>query len=150
MSSKATNRIPLWVNIMQGILILIMVQQVVEYFFGHSGLVDAGIAVQGDPQLNLIYEMGSRLGVIVAASIFVMVTQNLRQYLVVLFMNVVREGTEMFVDPLWPVADAPLSPTADFLFHVVIVAIEVAAFVTVLKIIRREDHAEGNTEAEAA
>lgn len=142
MNIKFKSRIPLWVNIMQAVLIMIMAQQVVEYFFGHGGLVDAGIAVEGDPQLNLIYEMGSRLGVMVAASVFVMVTQNPRQYLVVLFMNVVREGTEMFVDPLWPVADAPFSPTVDFLIHVVIVAIEVAAFVSVLKIIRQADNAE--------
>ncbi len=98
--------------------------------------------VEGDTQLNLIYEMGSRLGVIVAASVFVMITQNPRQYLVVVFMNVVREGTEVFVDPLWPVADTPFSPTADFLIHVVIVAIEVAALVTVWKIIRQADRAE--------
>ncbi len=48
----------------------------------------------------------------------------------------------MFVDPLWPVADAPFSPTVDFLIHVVIVAIEVTPFVTVLKITRQADNAE--------
>ncbi len=138
MTEKTKRRIPLWVNIMQAVLILIMAMQVFEYFFGHDGLVSAGLAVEGDPQLNLIYEMGSRLGVIVIASVFVMITQNPMQYLVVLIMNVFREGTEMIIDPLWPVADAPFSPTADFIIHVVIVAIEIAALLTVLKIVKQE------------
>ena len=138
---KRKSRIPLWVNIMQAILILIMAVQVFEYYFDHDGLVAAGIQVEGDPSLNLIYEMGARLGVIALASIFVMFTQNAKQYLVVLLMNVFREGQEMIIDPLFPVADAPVSPTIDFAVHVVIVAIEIAAFVAVLKIVRREDEA---------
>ncbi len=132
------SQIPLWVNIMQAILILIMAVQVVEYFFGHDGLVAAGIQVQGDPSLNLIYEMGARLGVMVVASVFVMITQDPRQYLVVLIMNVFREGQEMIIDPLYPVADAPASPTVDFFIHVVIVVIEIAALLAVLKITRQE------------
>lgn len=123
---------------MQAILILIMVVQVFEYFFGHDGLVAAGIQVQGDPSLNLIYEMGARLGVIAVASVFVMITQDPRQYLVVLIMNVFREGQEMIIDPLFPVADAPAPPIVDFFIHVVIVAIEIAALLTVLKIARQE------------
>lgn len=134
-------QIPLWVNVMQAILILIMAVQVIEYFFDHDGLVSAGITVVGDPSLNLIYEMGARLGVIVIGSLFVMITQDPKQYLVVLVMNVFREGQEMFIDPLYPVADAPFSPTADFLIHVVIVAIEIAALVTVIKIVRQQDQA---------
>ncbi len=123
---------------MQGILVLIMLQQVFELFLDHDALVSAGLLVDGDPQLNLIYEMGSRLGVIALASIFVMITQNPVQYLVVLLMNVLREGGEMFIDPLYPVADAPASPAVDFGIHVVIVLIEVAALVTVWKIARQE------------
>lgn len=125
---------------MQAILILIMAVQVFEYFFNHDGLVGAGVTVQGDGNLNLIYEMGARLGVIVIASVYVMITQNARQYLVVLLMNIFREGQEMIIDPLWPVADAPVSPAVDFAIHVVIVLIEIAAFVAVLKIVREEDN----------
>ena len=139
MSERPKRRIPLWVNIMQGVLILIMVQQVFENFFDHDALVRAGFAVEGDPAKNLIYEMGARLGVMVVASVFVMITQNPLQYLVVLIMNVAREGQEMIIDPLWPVADAPASPMADFAIHVVIVAIEIAALVTLYRITKRED-----------
>lgn len=142
MIRNAKSEIPLWVNIMQAVLILIMVVQVFEYYFDHDALVAAGIGVEGDPQLNLIYEMGGRLGVIALASIFVMITQNARQYLVVLIMNVFREAQETFIDPLFPVADAPASPAADFAIHVVIVLIEIAALIAVIRVIRREDEAE--------
>ncbi|MGH1489870.1 MAG: hypothetical protein ACRBK7_10835 [Acidimicrobiales bacterium] len=138
MTEQTKRRIPLWVNIMQAVLILIMVVQVYEHFFNHGALAAAGWETEGDPALNLIYEMGARLAVMVVASIFVMITQNPRQYLVVLIMNVVRESLEGVIDPLYPVADAPAAPLADFLIHVVIVAIEVAALVVVARIVRRE------------
>ena len=141
MSNESTRRIPLWVNLMQAVLILIMVVQVFENFFNHDALVSAGLGVTGDPQLNFIYEMGSRLFVMVVASVFVMVTQNPRQYLVVLVMNVVRESFEGIIDPLWPVADAPAPPWVDFAIHVAIVAIELAALITVWKIAKNEDAA---------
>ena len=138
MSEDTTRRIPLWVNIMQGALVLIMAVQVYEHFFNHSALTAAGWETEGDPALNLVYEMGARLAVMVVASVFVMITQNPAQYLVVLIMNVVRESLEGVIDPLYPVADAPASPMADFLIHVVIVAIEVAALIAVARIVKRE------------
>ena len=138
MSEGTTRRIPLWVNIMQGVLVLIMVAQVYEHFFNHSALTAAGWETEGDPALNLVYEMGARLAVMVVASVFVMITQNPAQYLVVLIMNVLRESLEGVIDPLYPVADAPASPMADFLIHVVIVAIEVTALIAVARIVKAE------------
>ena len=137
MTEQPKIRIPLWVNIMQAVLILIMAVQVYELFFNHDALTAAGWETEGDPALNLVYEMGARLAVMVVASIFVMITQNPKQYLVVLIMNVVRESMEGIIDPLYPVADAPAPPVADFFIHVVIVAIEIAALVTVARIARR-------------
>ncbi len=142
MNGMSKSRIPLWVNIMQAILILIMVVQVFEYFLDHDSLRAAGILIDGDPSLNLVCEMGARLGVIVIASVFVMVTQDPKQYLVVLLMNVAREGQEMIIDPLYPVADAPASPAVDFAIHVVIVVVEIVALVTVLRLVRREGQSE--------
>lgn len=138
-SKRNKSAIPLWVNGMQAVLILIMLVQVYGYFFDHQSLIDAGITINGVPDLNLIYEMGARLFVMVIAAVFVMITQNPKQYLVVLIMNVFREGMEMFIDPLYPLANAPAGPLADFLIHVVIVAIEVWALITVLRIVRREN-----------
>ncbi len=131
-------RIPLWVNIMQGGLIAIMAVQVYEHFFDHEAIASMGWATDGDASLNLIYEMGARLVVMIVASLLVMISQDPRQYLVVLVMNVVREAQEGVIDPLWPVADAPAGPLVDFVIHVIIVAIELAALVTVARIAMRD------------
>ena len=131
--------IPLWVNLLQAVLILIMTQQVFELFLDHGALNAKGWSTEGDANLNLVYEMGARLGAMVVISIFVMVTQNPRQYVVVLLLNVVREASEGIIDPLYPVDNAPAGPWTDFIIHVVVVAIEVAALVTVLRIARRQD-----------
>ncbi len=134
MSNTRKSGIPIWVNIMQAILILIMLAQVYMYFFNHQMMADTGVTVAGDPMLNLVYEMGARTFVMVIASIFVMITQDPRQFLVVLLMNIVREGQEMIIDPLFPVLNAPVSPAADFWIHVVIVAVEILAFIAVYRI----------------
>lgn len=139
MTRVLKRRIPTWVNAMQVILILIMLGQAYLCFFGHEGWAAAGVSIEGNPSLNIIYETGSRLLVMVVASVYVLITQDARQWLVVLLMNVVREGQEMIIDPLWPVANAPASPMTDFAIHVVIVAIEVAAFATVLAITRQKN-----------
>ena len=130
-------KIPRWINIMQTILVLIMLGQVYMYFFNHQMMADSGVLVQGVPMLNLVYEMGARTFVMVLVSIYVLINQNPLQYLVVLFMNIVREGQEMFIDPLFPILNAPVSPMVDFIIHVVIVAIEIWAFITVLKISKK-------------
>ena len=130
-------KIPLWINIMQAVLIIIMLSQVYMYFFNHQMMAATGVAVEGTPTLNLIYEMGARTFVMVIASIYVMVKQDPKQYLVILLMNIVREGQEMIIDPLFPILNAPATPMVDFLIHVVIVAIEIWAFITVLKISRQ-------------
>lgn len=116
-----------------------MLAQVYMYFFNHQMMVDSGIPVEGVPTLNLIYEMGSRTLVIALGAIFVLITQNPKQFLVVLFMNIFREGQEMIIDPLFPLSNAPASPIVDFWIHVVIVAIEVLAFIAVFRITRQED-----------
>lgn len=45
----------------------------------------------------------------------------------------------MFIDLLYLVADAPISPGVDFTIHVVIVAVEIVAPLTVLSFARRDD-----------
>ncbi len=136
--NTSDSKIPLWVNIMQAILILIMLGQVYMYFFNHQMMTDSGIQVDSIPMLNLVYEMGARTLVMALISIYVMITQNPFQYLVVLIMNVIRESLEMIIDPLYPVLNAPASPTVDFWIHVVIVAIEILALITVYRIIEKK------------
>ncbi|RKR15392.1 hypothetical protein CLV91_1477 [Maribacter vaceletii] len=137
MTTLNKTQIPLWVNIMQSILILIMLGQVYMYFLNHQMIVNSGIQVEGIPNLNLIYEMGARTLVMAIISIYVMITQSPKQYIIILIMNVLREGLETIIDPLYPVLNAPASPMVDLGIHLIIVAIEVWAFVTVLRITKK-------------
>ena len=126
-------QIPLWVNVFMLILLGFMAIQIYWFYFNHDALLAAGITIEGGPDLNIMYTTAGRLVAMVAATLFVMITQNPHQYLVVLLMSIVREGQEMFIDPIYPYANAPNSPVGDFGVHVVIVALEIAAFVVVLK-----------------
>lgn len=133
------SRIPIWVNVVQIILVLIMLMQVYWNYVDHQLLLEQGITIAGVPDLNIIYTLAGRTATMAAGAIFVLLTQNPKQFLVILFMNIVREGQEMIIDPLFPLANAPAAPAADFAAHVVIVAIEILMFVTILRIARRED-----------
>ena len=93
--------IPIWVNVLQVLLTLIMLGQVYMYFFDHDLLSATGVVIYGTPDLNLVYEMGGRTLTMAAASIFVLIMQDTRQFLVVLFMNILREGVETIIDPLF-------------------------------------------------
>ena len=72
----------------------------------------------------------------IAESVFVLITQNPHQYLVVLFMSIFREGQETIIDPLFPYANA--APMADFVIHLVIVALEIWAFIIVYRMTKKE------------
>lgn len=134
------SRIPVWVNVVQILLTLIMLMQVFWNYVDHELLLEQGITLAGAPDLNMAYTLGGRTATMAAAAIFVLITQNPKQYLVVLFMNIVREGQEMFIDPLFPLANADAAPAVDFGIHIVIVAIEILAFIAVFKITRQEDN----------
>lgn len=136
-----TSPIPLWVNLLLVVLIALMGIQVVWNYFDNQVLLDSGITIQGDPDQNVIYTTAGRLVAMIAVSVLVLVTQNPAQYVVVMFMSAIREAQEMFIDPLYPMADAPVSPAVDFSVHVVIVAAEVAALVVVYRLWKAQDTA---------
>ena len=77
----------------------------------------------------------------ITIAIFVLITQNPNQYLVVLLLSILREGRETFIDPLFPYANAG-PPLIDFGMHVIIVALQVWAFIIVYKIARQENQVE--------
>tara|TARA_R110001583_G_scaffold31479_1_gene107632 strand:- start:3595 stop:4047 length:453 start_codon:yes stop_codon:yes gene_type:complete len=142
MNNQLNKKIPMWVNIVQGILILIMLQQVYMFFFDHQAVAASGISVDGSsPNLNLLYEFAARTATMAIISIFVMISQNPRYFIVILLMNLLREGQETIIDPLFPLLNAPVSPMGDLLIHIAIIAIELWAFITVLKIVREMDKA---------
>ena len=93
------SRIPIWVNIFLIVIVLLMTLQAFWFYFDHQALLDAGITIQGAPDLNIMYTTAGRLVAMIAASIFVLITQNPYQHLVVWFMSIFREGQEMFIDP---------------------------------------------------
>lgn len=130
--------IPIWVNVFLVAIVLLMAVRVVWYYFNHQYLLDAGITIEGDPDKNVMYTTAGRLVAMIGASIFVLVTQNPAQHAVVWFMSILREGQEMFIDPLFPYANSPAAPIVDFGMHVVIVALEIAAFVIVYRLARQE------------
>ena len=134
--------IPIWVNLFLVVVVLLMTVQVFWNYFNHQYLLDAGITIEGDPDKNVLYTTAGRLVAMIGASIFVLVTQNPAQHAVVWFMSILREGQEMFIDPLFPYANSPAAPIVDFGMHVVIIALEIAAFVAVTRIARQES---GNT-----
>ena len=140
MTSSSINKIPMWVNILQAILIAIMLQQVYLFTLDHQAVAASGIRVDGtSANLNMLYEFAARTATMAIVSLIVLITQNPRYFLVILLMNIFREGLETIIDPLYPLVNAPMSPAADLVVHIVIVAIEIWAFITVYKIVRRMD-----------
>ena len=130
--------IPIWVNVFLVIVVLLMTVQVFWNYFDHQYLLDAGITIEGDPDKNVLYTTAGRLVAMIGASVFVLITQNPAQHAVVWLMGILREGQEMFIDPLFPYANSPAAPLADFAVHVVIVSLEIAAFVIVSRLARQE------------
>lgn len=140
MVKRFNTQIPLWVNVFQALLIAIMFQQVYMFYFNHQAVADSGIFVDGSSaNLNMLYEFAARTATMAIVSLIVLISQNPRYFLVILLMNIFREGQETIIDPLFPLLNAPMSPTGDLIAHLVIVAIELWAFITVLKIVRKSD-----------
>lgn len=140
MTKNPKTKVPIWVSIFQGILIAIMLQQAYMFYFDHQSVAASGITVDGStPNLNFIYEFAGRTATMAIISIIVLITQNPRYFLVVLGMNLFREGQETIIDPLFPLLNAPASPLGDLIAHLVIIAIELWAFIAVLKIVRQMD-----------
>ena len=79
---------------------------------------------EGIPKLHLLCAFGARTATIALLSMVVMIAQNLRYFLVILLMNLFREGFGKFIDPLHTLANNLVSPMVDFIMHIVIVAIE--------------------------
>lgn len=139
LSRIKTSPIPLWINALVVVLILFMAIQVYWNYFDHQVLLDSGITIQGEPDQNVLYTTAGRLVAMIAASVLVLITQKPAQFVVVMLMSAIREAQEGIIDPLYPMADAPMSPTVDFVIHVLIVSAEVAALVVVYRLARQED-----------
>ncbi|MEM7337197.1 MAG: hypothetical protein AAF467_01045 [Actinomycetota bacterium] len=138
LSRIRTSPIPIWINVLLVILVCFMSIQVYWNYFDHNVLLDSGITIQGEPDQNVLYTTAGRLVAMIAVSILVLVTQNPAQYVVVMLMSAIREAQEGIIDPLYPMADAPMAPIVDFGVHVVIVTLEVTALIVVWRLARRQ------------
>ncbi len=130
-------RIPLWISIFLGVIILFMAPQIYMFYFNHDMLLDAGITIEGVPDVNIIYTTASRLTAMVVITLFALLTQNPNHFIIVYLLAIFREAQETFIDPLFPYANAG-SAWLDFGLHIVIVAVEIWAFIVVYKIAKRE------------
>lgn len=124
---KSTARIPRWISAVQVLLILIMLSQVYLFFLDLEAVRASGITIDTVADLNLAYEFGARTLTMAIVSTVILLSQRVELFMAMFLMNVVREGLETIIDPLFPLANAPGSPALDFGLHVIIVSIELFA-----------------------
>ncbi len=131
---RSTPKIPTWISIVQGVLILIMLSQVYLFAMDHDAVRASGITLETVADSNLAYEFAGRTATMALVSLAIMFSKRVELYLAMFGMNVLREGLETIIDPMFPLANAPGSPMWDLIMHLIIVAIEVAAFVKLYRL----------------
>lgn len=127
-------RIPVCIYVLQGVLTLILLSQAASYY----RLEYPEIEISGVADQRAIYELAGRTLTMGLVSIIVILSRNPSYFVVLLLVDVLRETQEMFIDPLFPPASASIPPAADAMVHVVIIALEIWALITVHKISRRQ------------
>lgn len=143
-TTPSTPKIPTWISIVQGVLILIMLSQVYLFAMDHDAVRASGITLETVADSNLAYEFAGRTATMALVSLAIMFSKRVELYLAMFGMNVLRESLETIIDPMFPLANAPVSPIWDIIMHVIIVAIEVAAFVTLYRLAKAtSSHPEG-------
>ena len=131
-----TSSIPNWINVLQVLLTLIVIQQTFQFYFDLDAVLASGIEVTSIPDKNLVYEFAGRTGTMAIISILIMLSQDVKLFIIMFVMNIFREGQETIIDPLYPLANATVSPTTDLILHIIIVSIEVIALLKLITIYR--------------
>ena len=134
-----TSHIPTWINIVQILLTMIIIQQTYQFYFDIDAISASGIITEGIPNKNLIYEFASRTGTMAVISILIMLSQDVKLFIIMFVMNVFREGQETIIDPLYPLVNAPVDPTTDLILHIIIVAIEIMALLKLINIFKAKN-----------
>ena len=112
------SHIPTWINIVQILLTMIVIQQTYQFYFDLDAVSASGITTEGIPNKNLIYEFAGRTGTMAIISILILLSQDVKLFIIMFVMNVFREGQETIIDPLYPLANAPVAPTTDLILHI--------------------------------
>ena len=134
-----TSPIPTWINIVQILLTMIVIQQTYQFYFDIDAVSASGITTEGIPNKNLIYEFAGRTGTMAVISILIMLSQDVKLIIIMFVMNVFREGQETIIDPLYPLENAPVDPTTDLILHIIIVAIEIMALLKLINIFKAKN-----------
>ena len=71
-------------------------------------------------------------------SILILLSQDIKLFIIMFVMNVFRERQETIIDPMYPLLNASVTPTIDLVIHIIIVAIEIGALVKLIKIYKSE------------
>ena len=132
------SNIPIWINILQVLLLLILIQQTYQFYFDIDAVLASGIQIEGIPNKNLIYEFAGRTGTMAIVSILILLSQDVKLFIIMFVMNVFREGQETIIDPMYPLINAPVTPTIDLVMHIIIVAIEIGALAQLIKIYKSQ------------
>ena len=102
-----TSSIPIWINVLQVLLTLIVIQQTFQFYFDLDAVLASGIEITSIPDKNLVYEFAGRTGTMAIISILIMLSQDVKLFIIMFVMNIFREGQETIIDPLYPLANAP-------------------------------------------
>ena len=71
-------------------------------------------------------------------SILILLSQDIKLFIIMFLMNVFREGQETIIDPIYPLVNAPVTPTIDLVMHIIIVAIEIGELVKLINICKSQ------------
>jgi len=134
-----TSPIPIWINIVQILLTMIVIQQTYQFYFDIDAVSASGITTEGIPNKNLIYEFAGRTGTMAVISFLIMLSQDVKLFIIMFVMNVFREGQETIIDPLYPLSNAPVDPTTDLILHIIIVTIEIMALLKLINIFKAKN-----------
>lgn len=127
-------KIPFWINSLQVLLIMIMLSQVYLFYIDIESVIASGVTINTVSDYNLIYEFAARTATMAIVSIIILFSQDIKLFLLMFIMNILREGQETIIDPLFPLINAPISPMSDLILHVIIVTIEIIALLQLYKL----------------
>lgn len=130
-------RIPTWISVFQVLLIVIMLGQVYQYYFDHDAVRAAGMTVETIADQRFVYEFAARTLTMAVVSAVIVFWQRVELFIVMFIMNLLREGQETIIDPLFPSADIPgFPPILDLAMHLVIVAVQAFALYQLYRVWR--------------
>ena len=120
-------KIPIWINILQVLILAILTFQTYASYFNPS-LLSPGPVVDST-SAKIIYTLAGRNAVMMVISILALVRQDARFYSFAFLMHSLRELQDMFITPL---TGAPFA--IFFVFLIVFVIPEITAYLKLNKL----------------